>query len=493
MTEALFSHDPRTGEVVGSVEITPPEDVPATVERSWEAFEEWRALGPEGRRPYLRRLRTVMLNQGRRIAQVVQSETGKDLSEAYAFDVLTSLTVVDHYIRHAHKYLRTRRGSSWPFVTTRAWTEYHPRGVAAIISPWNYPFFLPAISTITSLAAGCSVVLKPSEVTPLTGQLFVELAQKAGLPEHLVQVIHGQGETGAALAGAQVGIVAFTGSTKVGRLVAKEAAENMTPVVLELGGVDAMVVLDDADIAQAARAAVWGSMTNAGQMCTSVERLYVVDAVYDGFLAQVQKEFDSVEAGSGDARDVGPIIFEPQLGIIEAHVADAIAKGATVLRGGRRADTRAGTYYEPTLLTNVNHDMLVTREETFGPVLPIRRVADAAEALAMVNDSSYGLHGSVWSKDRKRAERFASRMESGTVAINDVAVNFVVPTVSFAGIKNSGHGGVFGPDGLREFCYPKGITEPRLQWPTTRLLGAWFPRHRGIRYWRTLANVLFRR
>jgi len=264
-------------------------------------------------------------------------------------------------------------------------------------------------------------------------------------------------------------------------------------VVLELGGVDAMVVLEDADIRQAAKAAVWGSMTNAGQMCTSVERLYVVDEVYDEFLTRVQKEFDNVKAGSSDARDIGPIIFEPQLGIIEAHVADALEKGATVLRGGKRANVPGGTYYEPTLLTNINHDMLVSREETFGPLLPIRRVADAAEALSMVNDSSYGLHGSVWSKDRKRAERFASRMESGTVAINDVAVNFVVPTVSFAGIKNSGHGGVFGPDGLQEFCYPKSITEPRLQWATTRLLGAWFPRRRGLGYWKALANVLFRR
>ena len=493
MDETLFSHDPRTGEVVGSVPTTPPEEVPAIVDRSWKAFEQWRVLGPRGRRPHLQRLRTVMLNEGRHIAEVVRSETGKDISEAYAFDVLTSLTVMDHYIRHARRYLRTRRGSSWPFVTTRAWTEYHPRGVAAIISPWNYPFFLPAISTMTALAAGCSVVLKPSEVTPLTGQLFADLAREAGLPENLVQVIHGQGETGAALARANVGIVAFTGSTRVGKLVAAEAAENLTPVVLELGGVDAMVILEDADIAQAARGAVWGSMTNAGQMCTSVERLYVVDAVYDEFLSHVEKEFDFVAAGTGDNKDIGPIIFEPQLGTIESHVADAVAKGATVRRGGKRSSTPAGTYYEPTLLTEVDHSMLVTRDETFGPVLPIARVADATEALQMVNDSSYGLHGSVWSKDRKRAERFASRMESGTVAINDVAVNFVVPTVSFAGIKDSGHGGVFGPDGLREFCYPKSITEPRLPWATTRLLGTWFPRHRGVRYWRALANLLFRR
>jgi acyl-CoA reductase-like NAD-dependent aldehyde dehydrogenase len=493
MSDILTSYDPRTGDIVGSVTVTSPDEVAGIVEHSRETFEHWKSLGPEGRQPHLKRLKRTILDNGSHIAQVVRSETGKALSEAYAFDVLTSLTVIDHYLRNARRYLRTRRGSSWPFLSSKAWTEYHPRGVAAVISPWNYPFFLPAISTVTALAAGCSVVLKPSEITPLTGELFAELARQAELPDGLVRVIHGGADTGAALAGSKADIVAFTGSTRVGKLVAAEAAENMTPVVLELGGVDAMVVLEDADIPQAAKAAVWGSMTNAGQMCTSVERLYVVDAVYDAFLAQVQKEFGAVAAGTGDNRDIGPIIFEPQLGVIEAHIADAMAKGATVLRGGKRAETPTGIYYEPTLLTGVEHDMQIMQEETFGPILPVKRVADATEALAMANDSSYGLHGSIWSRDRRRAEHFASLMETGTVAINDVSVNFVMPTVSFAGIKNSGHGGVFGPDGLREFCYPKGITEPRTPWPTTRLLGAWYPRRRGIRYWRALANVLFRR
>src|SRR5665811_685056 len=258
MSETLISFDPRTGEAVGSVTVTPPEDVAAVVDRSREAFERWRALGPKERRSHLQRLRRAVLDQGQHIAEVVQSETGKDLTEAYAFDVVTSLTVIDHYIRNATKYLRPRHGSSWPFISTKGWTEYHPRGVAAVISPWNYPFFLPMISTVTALAAGCSVVLKPSEVTPLTGELFADLADQAGLPEGVLQVIQGAGETGAALVESHVDIVAFTGSTRVGKMVALEAAESMTPVVLELGGVDAMVVLEDADITQAAKAAVWG-------------------------------------------------------------------------------------------------------------------------------------------------------------------------------------------------------------------------------------------
>ncbi|GBD84527.1 succinate-semialdehyde dehydrogenase [NADP(+)] [bacterium BMS3Abin02] len=493
MSETLISYDPRTGEAVGSVIVTPPQDVAAVVDRSREAFERWRTFEPTERRPYLQRLRRVVLDQGQNIAKVIQSETGKPLTEAYAFDVLTSLTVIDHYIHHAREYLRVRHGSAWPFVTTKGWTEYHPHGVAAVISPWNYPFFLPMISTVTALAAGCSVVLKPSEVTPLSGELFVDLADRAGLPEGLVQVIHGAGDTGAALVESGVDVVAFTGSTRVGKMIAAVAAEQMMPVVLELGGVDAMVVLEDANITHAARAAVWGGMTNAGQMCTSVERVYAVEPIYDAFLAEVTKQIDRIAVGTNDNRDIGPIIFEPQLAIIEAHVSDAVEKGASVIRGGRRADTPTGIYYEPTLLTGVDPGMRVMQEETFGPVLPVVRVADEAEALSMANGSSYGLHGSVWSKDRKRAKRFASRMETGTVAINDVAVNFVVPTVSFAGIKDSGQGGVFGPEGIKAFCHPLSITEARAPWPTTQLLGAWYPRRRGMRYWKALANLLFRR
>jgi acyl-CoA reductase-like NAD-dependent aldehyde dehydrogenase len=492
MTEQLTSFDPTTGSPVGVVDLTAPGDVAGVVERSRKAFGEWSGLTHTERRAHLKHLKHVVLEEGEHIAEVVTSETGKPVEVAYATDVLTALSVLDFYLRNAEKILRPRRGGSWPYLTTKGWTEYHPRGVAGIISPNNYPFFLAMIPVATALSAGCSVVIKPSEITPLTGQLFADLASKAQLPDDLVQVIHGGGDVGSALIDSPVDVLSFTGSTRVGKLAAAQAAARLTPVVLELGGNDAMVVLEDADIPQAARAALWGGMLNGGQACTAVERLYVVDAVYDDFMAELDGLFDLVAAGTGDKREIGPIIHSPQLEIIESHVNDALSKGARLVRGGRRADTAEGLYFEPTLMVDVDHSMTIVQDETFGPILPVIRVRDESEALQLANDTRFGLHGSVWTKDKDRGARFASQMASGTVAVNDVAVNFIIPTVSFGGIGDSGYGSNFGEDGIRTtFCYPKSITSARLPIATTKLLGSWQPA-RSLRYWKAIARVLFR-
>ncbi len=472
--------------------MTDPGDVARVVERSRTAFAEWSRLSHAERRALLKRFKRAVLDEGQHIAEVIRSETGKPLEVAYATDVLTALSVLDFYLRNAEKILRPRRGGSWPYLSTKGWTEYHPRGVAGIISPNNYPFFLAMIPAATALAAGCSVVIKPSEITPLTGQLFADLASEAGLPDDLIQVVHGGGEVGSALIDAPVDVLSFTGSTDVGKVVAARAAERLIPVVLELGGNDAMVVLEDADIDQAAHAALWGGMLNAGQACTAVERLYVVDEIYDEFMGRLEKAFDLVTVGSEDKREIGPFIHAPQLGVVEAHVADALNKGARVIRGGQPATTPTGLYYEPTLMVDVDHSMVITQDETFGPVLPVIRVRDEAEALGLANDSRFGLHGSIWTKDRARGATFASAMKSGTVAVNDVAVNFIIPTVSFGGIGDSGYGSNFGEDGIRTtYCYPKSITSARLPQATTKLLGAWQPR-RGLRYWKAIARALFR-
>lgn len=492
MTEELLSYDPTTGLVAGVVEVTPAGEVADVVQRSRKAFAEWSGLSHRERRAHLKQFKKAVLEQGEHIAEVVSSETGKPVEAAYSTDVLPALSVLDFYLRNAEKILRARRGGSWPYVSTKGWTEYHPRGVAGIISPNNYPFFLAMIPVATALAAGCSVVIKPSEITPLTGALFTDLARKADLPEDLVQVIQGGGYIGSALIDAPVDVLSFTGSTGVGKIVAAHAAQRLIPVILELGGNDAMVVLEDADIDQAAGAALWGGMLNGGQACTAVERLYVVDAIYDEFMAKLEGLFHLVAAGTGDKREIGAIIHSPQLEIIESHVSDAVSKGAKVLRGGRRADTETGLYYEPTLMVDVDHSMTIVKDETFGPILPVVRVSDEAEALRLANDTRFGLHGSVWTKDKQRGARFASQMASGTVAVNDVVVNFIVPTVSFGGIGDSGYGSNFGEDGIRTtFCFPKSITSARLPVATTKLLGAWQP-GRGIRYWKAIAQVLFR-
>lgn len=490
MSDRLVSYDPTTLEPVGDVALTSPGDVAVAVERSRKAFDGWRSPVHAERRTRLRDFKRTVLDRGEEVARVVSSETGKPVEDAYAFDVMTSLTLMDHYQRNAERYLRPQRRRSWPFVSTRGWTEYHPRGVVGVISPWNYPFFLSMIPTFTALAAGCSVVLKPSEKTPLTGELLGELAADSGLPADLVQVVHGAGEVGQAVV-ETVDVVAFTGSTAVGRSVAEAAGRRLIPAVLELGGKDPIVVLDDADLARTARGAVWSGLLNAGQTCVAVERAYVVDAVYDRFLPEVERAMDDVAAATHDRRDIGPMIDESQLATVEDHVADAVAKGATVVRGGTRVAGAAGYYFEPTLLTDVHHGMRIMQEETFGPVLCLTRVSDEEEALSHANDVGYGLHASVWG-GRRHAADVASRIEAGTVAVNDVDVNFIMPTLPFGGVGDSGLGVAFGPEGIRSYCYPKGITSARLPVSTSALLGARFPRRRGLRYWKALARTLFR-
>jgi acyl-CoA reductase-like NAD-dependent aldehyde dehydrogenase len=491
MTARLTSFDPRNLDVVGEVPVTPLEEIPAVVERSRKAFEIWSAIPPSGRKELLKAFKNVVLDRGEEIAQVVASETGKPLADAYAFDVLTSLTIMDHYVRKADRYLKPRRASTWPYVSTKAWTEYHPLGVAGVISPWNYPFFLPMIPLFTALAAGCSVVLKPSEKTPLSGGLIPDLVTAAGLPADLVQVIQGEGDVGAALI-EQVDVVAFIGSTAVGRKVAEAAGRRLIPAILELGGKDPLIVLDDADLRQTARAAVWGGMLNAGQTCVSAERVYVVEPVYDRFMSELHRAVDEVTAATGCNRDVGPVIDGGQFEIIESHVSDALKNGARLVKGGQQVAHADGFYYSPTVLENVDHSMAIMREETFGPVLAVMRVPDTEAALRMADDTAYGLHASIWGRDRARMGDLASRIRSGSVALNDVAINFIMPTLPFGGVGQSGQGVAFGAEGIRSYCYAKGVTSSRLPVSTSALLGARLPRKRGLRYWKTLGRLLFR-
>lgn len=493
MTDSIVVRSPRSGAVVGNAPITPPASVPEVIQRSRKAFEQWSHLSPEERRPYLKALLRTLTRNMDRIADVIVSETGKDRADAIGGDVVIAIANLDYYARHAHRLLRPRPGKWWPLLITKAWTEFHPRGVAGVISPWNFPFQLSFNPVVTALAAGCSVVLKPSEVTPLSGQLVADLVAEAGLPADLVSVINGYGDTGEALVRGGVDVVAFTGSTETGKLVAKAAADRLIPAILELGGKDAMLVLADGNPELAARAAVFGSTFNGGQACTSVERVYVVDSVYESFLAAAERAMRSLTAGDGTRSDIGVITYPQQLELIEAHVRDAVAKGATVVVGGHRVGDNA---YAPTLLTDVDHRMLVSRDETFGPVLTVMRVPDEATALELSNDSRYGLHGSVWTKDRRKGARFAAQMHTGTVAINDITINFFVPSVPFGGIKDSGYGSSFGPEGLYAYCYPKGITLARLT-PATRLLGAWLPRRPppfgGARHWKRIGRLVARR
>lgn len=480
---------PLTGEIAGTVAVTEPDAVAAVVATSREAFTAWGSMSHAERKPYLRAFAKTVLRSMDKIADVVVSETGKDRGDVLA-EVTAGLTALDFFTRKAGNLLRVKKGTSWPYVITKGWTEYHPLGVAGVISPWNYPFYLPLLSATQALSAGCTVVIKPSEVTPLSGQLIQDLAIKAGIPAGVVQVIHGDGATGAALVNADTDIIAFTGSPAVGKKIAAVAAATLKPVLLELGGKDAQIVLEDADVKTAAQAAVTFGVFNAGQMCVGIERVYVVADVYDEFMKEATKAISRVAAATGDRRDIGPLISPPQIDIIETQLEDAVNRGATVVAGGARIETDHGIYFEPTLVENVDHSMTLMKEETFGPIVPVMRAANEAEALSLANDSDYGLHGSVWTRDRKRGAAVAGKMKTGSIAVNDHVVNFIFPSIKLGGIGDSGLGGQLGEEGIKAFSIHRSITSARFK-PTTRLLGAWLPRRVKPRHWKRLAHLLF--
>lgn len=485
----LTPKSPLTGEAAGTVPVTEAEDVAGVVARSRVAFGEWGGMTHAERKPYLRAFAKHVLKSMDRIADLVVAETGKNRGDVHA-EVLAGLTAMDFFTRKAGELLEPKKGTSWPFIITKGWTEYHPLGVAGVISPWNYPFYLPLLSTTQALSAGCTVVIKPSEVTPLSGQLINDLAAEAGVPDNVVQVIHGDGSTGAALVAANTDIIAFTGSPAVGKKIGAAAAAVLKPVLLELGGKDAQIVLEDANVKNAAKAAVSFGVFNAGQMCVGIERVYVVDEVYDEFLAEAKKAIEKLTVATGDKRDIGPLISPPQIDIIEHHVKDAVNRGAKIVRGGSRVETEHGIYFEPTLMVDVDHSMVLMTDETFGPVVPVMRVADEAEALEKANDSTYGLHGSVWTKNRKRGAAVASRMKTGSIAINDHVINFFFPSIKLGGIGESGLNGQLGEEGIKAFTIHRSITSARFT-PTTKVLRAWLPRRARPTYWIRLAKTLY--
>jgi succinate-semialdehyde dehydrogenase/glutarate-semialdehyde dehydrogenase len=339
--------------------------------------------------------------------------------------------------------------------------RYEPYGVIAAITPWNFPFAISMSSVNTALAAGNAVVLKPSEHSPATGRLVGELlAEATGLPS-LVAVAPGDGRTGAALVAAGVDKIAFTGSTATGRRIMAAAAESLTPLVLELGGKDAMIVCADADVRRAARGAVWGAMFGCGQVCMSIERAYVAAEVYEEFVEAVVAEARQVKSADGPEAHIGSMIGAFQRDKVKCQLDEARSSGARVLLGGRVVEG-PGYRFEPTVVVDVDHDMAIMREETFGPVLPIMAVADDEDAIRLANQSEYGLDASVWSRDSERANRIAERLEVGAVVINDHLINYLMADLPFGGARGSGFGRVHGQEGLREFTRPKAIVEDRI-------------------------------
>jgi acyl-CoA reductase-like NAD-dependent aldehyde dehydrogenase len=464
------SFDPASGVVHARYAATNPLDIPAVFERARIAQREWAARPLHERCAMMQRLRDAIFDSRDEIARVITRETGKPRVEAIFAEIVLALDTADFLARRAPRWLRPERVPHHNFAlkAKSGWLEFEPLGVVAIISPWNYPFAIPMAQIIPALVAGNAVLLKPSELTPSTGAIIGDLIGKLNgaskFPPNLVQVLQGAGETGAALIDASPDKVFFTGSVATGQRIAEACGRKLIPSVLELGGKDAMVILGDADLGVASSAAVWGSFTNCGQACLSVERIYVERAVAERFTAlSVQKTAKLRLGPPSDAdAEVGPMIRPRQLEKVEEHLRDAVSRGAKILFGGHRRPDLGPNFLEPAVIANVDHSMKIMREETFGPVMAIQAVDAAEEAIALANDSPFALSGSIWTADARRGRELASRLRAGSVMVNDVASYYGISEAPHGGRGASGWGRAHSRLGLLEMVHTRYVDVDRL-------------------------------
>jgi acyl-CoA reductase-like NAD-dependent aldehyde dehydrogenase len=473
--ETFDVHNPADGSVVETLTIDPPDRVHEIVARVRAVQPEWEAMGIAGRYEWLGKLRDWLIDNGESVAEIMRSETGKVRGDA-ALEAPYLADLINFYGQNGPRFLADESPSAHlPLYRVRKLTiGYRPYPVVGVISPWNFPLMLSLGDAVPALLAGAAVVLKPSEFTPLSLMEVVRAwKEEIGGPD-VLDIVNGVGETGSALVD-EVDFIQFTGSDRTGRMVMKRAADTLTPVSLELGGKDPMIVLADADIERATNAATWGAMANSGQICMSIERVYVEEPIYDEFVAKLTEKVEKLRQGTDGKdyeADVGAMATPAQVDIVSDHVEDARRAGARILTGGKRPD-RPGQWYEPTVIADADHSMKAMTDETFGPTIPVMKVRDADEAVRLANDSRYGLSASVFSDDSERAEQIARRIDCGAVNINDVLSNYQQLQLPMGGWKSSGIGFRHGAYGIRKFVRSESITQPRVRPLASEL--QWFP------------------
>lgn len=486
---SVVSRNPATGETLREIACTPEQEVHEAVSRAQAAQPAWSDMSVRRRCEILKNFQRLLHERKSRVAELISREAGKPYGEALTTEVVVVLDSARFYFENSFALLRDERLSHGNLAmkakSGRILRE--PYGVVGIISPWNYPFSIPATESLCALVAGNAVVVKPSEFTSLIALELGDLLHEAGVPADVFRVLPGDGATGAALLNSEIDKLIFTGSVATGKRIGKAAATKLLPVVLELGGKDPMLVLEDANIEVASSGAVWGAFVNAGQTCLSVERCYVHRNIFHRFIEACVQKTKQLHVGNGlhPGTDIGPMIHERQLRIVEQQIEQAQALGARVLTGGKRLPELGPNFYAPTVLSDVTHEMLVMREETFGPVLPIMAFDTEEQAIQLANDSEFGLAASVWTRDRRHGEALARRIAAGTVQVNDAVSCFGISEAPHGGVKASGIGRTHGRFGLDEMVGIKYVASDLLP----GMKKAWWYRY-GSQFTNTIEGLL---